>query len=142
MLDHVITDAEDDLQARPALARNGVPAPHRASLDAFLAGIGARAFRFAELGLRQREDSLDAVQDAMMKMLGYRDRPPAEWTPLFWSILRSRIVDLQRRRTFRLRWMAPHQADVDTIDWADSGPDPARQHDGREAWGRIAEALR
>ena len=144
MLERVTTDADDAIRtARPALAASGVPASHHASLDAFLAGIGARAFRFAELGLRQRDDALDAVQDAMMKMLGYRDRPPAEWTPLFWSILRSRIVDLQRRRTFRLRWLAPQQhADADTIDWADSGPDPARHHDGRQAWGRIAEALR
>ena len=41
-----------------------------ATLDAFLADISARAFRFAELGLRHREDALDAVQDAMMKMMG------------------------------------------------------------------------
>jgi len=143
MLDYVTTDAEDDIQARPMLAGSDMPAPHHASLDAFLAGIGGRAFRFAELGLRQREDSLDAVQDAMMKMLAYRDRPPAEWTPLFWSILRSRIVDLQRRRTFRVRWLAPQQqGDPDTIDWADTGPDPARHHDGRQAWGRITEAVR
>src|SRR5688572_16126127 len=113
-----------------------------ASLEQFLADIGTRAFRFAELGLRNRDDSLDAVQDAMMKMLAYRGRPAEEWTPLFWSILRSRIVDLQRRRTFRLRWLAPQQhADADTIDWADSGPDPARHHDGRQAWGRSSEAV-
>ena len=143
MLERVTIEADDDISTRrPVLAGGSVPSPHPASLDAFFSEIGARAFRFAELGLRQRDDALDAVQDAMMKMLGYRDRPPAEWTPLFWSILRSRIVDLQRRRTFRLRWLAPHQADADAIDWADSGPDPSRQHDGREAWGRIAAALR
>ena len=143
MLERVTTDADGDIQARPVLAGNDVPAPHRASIDAFLAGIGARAFRFAELGLRQREDALDVVQDAMMKMLAYRERPPAEWTPLFWSILRSRIIDQQRRRTFRLHWLAPHQqGDADTIDWADSGPDPARHHDGRHAWSRITEAVR
>ena len=75
------------------------------TLDAFLTGIGPRAFRFAEAGLRHREDALDAVQEAMLRMLGYRDRPATEWTPLFWSILRSRIVDAQRRRTFRLGWL-------------------------------------
>ncbi|RDZ27551.1 RNA polymerase sigma factor [Lysobacter silvisoli] len=113
-----------------------------ATLEEFLAGIGTRAFRFAELGLRQRDDALDAVQDAMVKMLGYRERPAAEWTPLFWSILRSRIVDLQRRRTFRLRWLLPAAREDETpLDWADDGPDPARTHDGREAYARLADAL-
>jgi len=115
------------------------------SLEQFLSAIGARAFRFAELGLRHRDDALDAVQDAMMRMLGYRERSPSEWTPLFWSILRSRIVDVQRRRTFRLRWMAPPPAcegdSVNAIDWADDAPDPSRSHDGREAYGRMAAAL-
>ncbi|WP_139178827.1 RNA polymerase sigma factor [Lysobacter enzymogenes] len=121
------------------------PAPARlpASLEEFLAGLGTRAFRFAELGLRHREDALDAVQDAMMKMLGYRERPPQEWTPLFWSILRSRIVDVQRRRAFRLRWLLPAARNDDDApaDWADDGPDPQRTHDGREAYGRLAQAL-
>jgi len=116
------------------------------TLDAFLAGIGTRAFRFAELGLRNRDDALDAVQDAMMKMLPYRERPATEWTPLFWSILRSRIVDMQRRRTFRLRWSfdglrTSGGDDESAIDWADEGPDPARMHDGREAYGKFAVAL-
>ena len=112
------------------------------TLDGFLAAIGARAFRFAELGLRHRDDALDAVQDAMMKMLGYRDRPASEWTPLFWSILRSRIVDAQRRRLFRLRWMLPQAATDEEIDWSDTGPDPSRSHDQREAYARLADALR
>ncbi|MFC3552041.1 RNA polymerase sigma factor [Lysobacter cavernae] len=113
-----------------------------ASLEEFLASLGTRAFRFAELGLRQRDDALDAVQDAMMKMLAYRERPAAEWTPLFWSILRSRIIDLQRRRTFRLRWLQPTpDRDDSTLDWAADGPDPARVFDGREAYGKLAGAL-
>ena len=110
-----------------------------------MAGIGARAFRFAEAGLRSRDDALDAVQDAMVRMLGYAQRPPAEWTPLFWSILRSRIVDLQRRRNFRLRWMLPadDRGDGREAEWADdAAPDPSRAHDGREAWGVLAGALR
>jgi RNA polymerase sigma factor (sigma-70 family) len=115
------------------------------SLDAFLAGIAGRAFRFAELGLRHREDALDAVQDAMMKMLQYRERPAEEWTPLFWSILRSRIVDTQRRGLFRLRWLAPNSRDdhEEPVDWRDDHtPDPSRAHDGRKAYTALAEALR
>lgn len=118
------------------------PAGAAATLEQFLSGITARAYRFAELGLRHREDALDAVQDAMTRMLDYRDRPAAEWTPLFWSILRSRIVDAQRRGLLRLRWLAPSSDTVETIDWADGSPDPSRRHEGREAWMRIAAGLR
>ena len=99
-----------------AEARQHDPAsepPMPATLEAFLAGIDARAFRFAELALRNRDDALDAVQDAMMKMLGYRDHAPSEWSPLFWSILRNRIVDLQRRALFRLRWLVPGSSNDD-----------------------------
>ncbi len=128
-----------------APAPSAVPQPALpATLEGFLAAVSARAFRFAELGLRHREDALDAVQDAMAKMLGYRDRSPEEWTPLFWSVLRSRVIDLQRRRTFRLKWLTDaRDPDGGEIDWADeSTPDPSRAHDGREAWGRLAAALR
>ena len=114
------------------------------SLDVFLADIGPRAFRFAEAGLRQRDDALDAVQDAMIKMLGYRERPAGEWTPLFWSILRSRVIDLQRRRNFRLRFMAaPGERDEDSlIDWADPGAGPSQVNDRRETYARLTAALR
>jgi RNA polymerase sigma-70 factor, ECF subfamily len=130
------------LAAVDADAANTAAAPE--TLEQFLAAVSARAFRFAELGLRHREDALDAVQDAMAKMLGYRDRPPPEWTPLFWTVLRSRIVDLQRRRTFRLGWIADaREPDGGEIDWADEGmPDPSRAHDGREAYAMLADALR
>ena len=39
----------------------------------------------------------------------------------------------------------PHrdpQDDAHAADWKDPGPDPARDHDGREAWSRLAQALR
>jgi RNA polymerase sigma-70 factor (ECF subfamily) len=140
-LGRVSTDA--DAIVDPAAA--GIAATQApATLDGFLAGVGARAFRFAEAGLRHREDAMDAVQEAMMKMLAYRERPADEWTPLFWSILRSRIIDVQRRRTFRLGWMGnagPGGEDA-SLDWADDGPDPSRTHDGREAYGRLLAALR
>ena len=145
----VTSDADDPMTAFAAVATSvrGAEAPR--TLEAFLDGISARAFRFAELGLRHRDDALDAVQDAMLRMLGYRDKPAGEWTPLFWSILRSRIVDMQRRRTFRLRWLRPNSAsnDEDPIDWSEQAPshdpeaDPSRSHDSREAYARIATAL-
>lgn len=130
------------LQARDPEPAAAAAKAEPASLEQFLDGIGARAFRFAEFGLRHRDDALDAVQEAMMRMLAYRDRPAPEWMPLFWRILRSRIIDLQRRRTFRLGWLVGAGSGDDDIDWADRGPDPSRAHDGREAYVELAEALR
>src|SRR3546814_2106817 len=76
---------------------------------------------------------MDAVQEAMMKMLAYRERPADEWPPLFWSILRSRIIDVQRRRTFRLGWLggSPAGGEDSSLDWADDGPGPSPARDGR-----------
>ncbi len=117
--------------------------PLEPDFDGFLRMIGTRAFRFAEIGLRRREDALDAVQDTMEKMLGYRDRPAEEWNPLFWSVLRNRITDLHRRNLFRLRWLLPGSTDRDgePMDWADEAPDPQRSHESRQAWTRIRDAL-
>lgn len=114
------------------------------TLEAFLRDVGPRAFRFAEASLRHREDALDAVQEAMLKMLGYRTRPADEWPPLFWRILRTRIIDAQRRRRFRLGWLTSSSNDEgQQIDWMDEAtPEPSRQYDSREAWQRLRQALR
>lgn len=141
MLDTVLMDEVNTTDAPSLFA---APAP--ASLEAFLAQIGPHAFRFAEASLRQREDALDAVQDAMLKMLTYRRHPPADWTSLFWRILRNTIVDVRRRHLVRLRWLLP-QADGDSgnPDWQahphESGT-PERDHDGRQAYARTLQALR
>jgi RNA polymerase sigma-70 factor (ECF subfamily) len=77
------------------------------ALDQFLVGIERRAFKIAQLGLRNDDDALDAVQDAMMKLVqSYASRPEEEWRPLFHRILANRIRDMQRRRTVRGRVMA------------------------------------
>ena len=76
-------------------------------LDRFLAEIERRAFRMAQIALRDPDDALDVVQDAMLKLVrSYATRPPAEWRPLFYRILENGIRDLQRRRTVRGRLMS------------------------------------
>ncbi|MDO4709664.1 MAG: RNA polymerase sigma factor [Pseudomonadota bacterium] len=118
--------------------------PAAPALEAFLSDVAARAFRFAEASLRHREDALDAVQEAMLKILAYRERPADEWPPLFWRILRTRIIDAQRRRRFRLGWLtSASNDDGQPIDWLDEAtPEPSRQHDSREAWARMRAAMR
>jgi RNA polymerase sigma-70 factor (ECF subfamily) len=71
------------------------------------ASVEKRAFKIAQLGLRNDDDALDAVQDAMMKLVqSYASRRSERWRPLFYRILANRIRDMQRRRTVRGRIMA------------------------------------
>lgn len=77
-----------------------------AELEAFLRGVEARAYRIAVLELRDTEEALDAVQEAMIRLVRrYATRPSEEWRPLFYRILRNRIRDGQRRRAVRNRIM-------------------------------------
>lgn len=84
-------------------------------MDRFLASVEQRGFRLALALLGDRDDAQDAMQDAMFTLVRrYATRAESEWTPLFWTILRSRITDQQRRRTFRNRfraWFGPRDDD-------------------------------
>lgn len=121
-----------------------------ASMDAFLAAIERRAWRMAEIHLGNRDDALDAVQDAMLRLVRhYGDKPAAEWAPLFWGILRRRIVDLQRRRKVRsivVGWIGGGRDDdgeeLPSWDPADDAPDPSARLQDSQAYGDIVEALR
>ena len=74
----------------------------------------------AEIALRNREDALDVVQEAMIKLVEkYANKPEQEWKPLFYSILRSRITDQHRRRSMHKRffgWINPDVKSNDSIE--------------------------
>lgn len=90
------------------------------ALDGFLAGIERKAFKIAQLALRNEDDALDAVQDAMLSLVrSYAARPSEEWKPLFYRILDNRVRDIQRRRTVRGRlmaWLPATQFEADEAD--------------------------
>src|SRR6202049_4606282 len=89
-----------------APAVKGAVLEYTRELEKFLAEIERRAFRMAQVALRDPDDALDAVQDAMLKLArNYASRPSAEWRPLFYRILENGIRDLQRRRSVRKRFM-------------------------------------
>jgi len=76
----------------------------RAPIEAFLREVEARAYRIALVHIRDRDEALDIVQDAMIRLVNrYAKRPSEEWAPLFYRILQNRIRDIQRRRAVRSR---------------------------------------
>jgi RNA polymerase sigma-70 factor (ECF subfamily) len=75
-----------------------------ALIEAFLREVEARAYRIALVQIRDRDEALDIVQDAMIRLVQrYAERPRDEWAPLFYRILQNRIRDVQRRRAVRSR---------------------------------------
>ena len=122
------------------------------SLGRFLASVELKAFRIARASLRDDDDALDAVQDAMLQLArAYAARPAEEWKPLFYRILDNRVRDLQRRRGVRARilaWLPMRSGDPeadreqDAISQAVS-PDaePGRLLEGDEAIRALERAL-
>jgi len=61
------------------------------AMDRFLAEVERRAFRIALVSVRDRDEALDIVQDAMIRLVRtYGARPSEEWRPLFFRILTTR----------------------------------------------------
>lgn len=75
-------------------------------LNQFLVEVERRALRLAEIGVRDREEALDLVQEAMIKLVrNYAARPEKEWAPLFYRILQNGVRDWHRRQKVRNRVM-------------------------------------
>ena len=98
-------------------------------LNQFLAEIERRALRIAEIGVRDRDEALDLVQDAMIKLVrNYSDRAREEWTPLFYRILQNGVRDWHRRQAVRNRvmvWFRRKPSEDNDYDAIAAAPDPA-----------------
>jgi RNA polymerase sigma-70 factor, ECF subfamily len=100
----------------------------RQLLDAFLRNIERRAFRIAQLAVKQSDHALDIVQDSMLAFVkNYSLKPHDEWPPLFYRVLDNKIQDFHRRSNVRQKfffWQKPKSEDgdesADMIDLAAS----------------------
>ncbi len=119
-------------------------------LDRFLKDVERRAFRIAQVALRDTDDALDVVQEAMIQLArSYGARPSEQWKPLFYRILQNRIHDWQRRRRTRSRVIAwwtggvqDEDAAADPIEAAAAtDPSPLERLEQAEAMGALEVAL-
>ena len=107
--------------AEPAVLTTRAEAASPRALDQFLRGIEGRALRIAELSTGNRDDALDAVQEAMLAFARrYARQPAADWRALFHRVLENRLRDQARRRAVRRQWLAlaslwSHESDTDAL---------------------------
>lgn len=58
----------------------------------------------AQMAVKDVDEALDIVQDAMLTLVRkYAHKPQEQWRPLFYRILKNRITDFHRRATVRRR---------------------------------------
>jgi len=97
----------------------------RQELADFLKGVERRAFKQAMFAVRDEDNALDIVQDAMVKLAEkYGDKPAAELPLLFQRILQNAIHDHFRRHKVRSMWISlfssfgkdDHEDDIDVLE--------------------------
>lgn len=88
-------------------------------LNKFLADNEKRAYRMAQFATGNRDDALDIVQEAMIKLVNkYQHLPEQDWSPLFHRIVQRQITDWYRSKSIRQKffgWLPnTHEQQADT----------------------------
>lgn len=122
------------------------------AMEQFLASVERQAYQMAKIATSSSEDALDIVQDSMLGLVQrYSQKQPAEWKPLFFRIVQSRIRDWYRRNTVRSRWRVwldgwrdkeeGQQEDPLEMMPDITGNDPVDQIQGKDSLAVLEKAL-
>lgn len=115
------------------------------ALDRFLASSEQRAYRMAVIATGNREEALDVVQDAMIKLVHkYNRRSADEWPALFHRILQNTLNDWHRRQKVRRRWQSwfGRNEEVEEEDPLEQLPQTGKNHpDDKVGQERAMEQL-
>ena len=76
------------------------------TMEQFLCHIEQRAFHYIRASVGNIEDTHDIVQESMYKLVQkYAVKSPAEWKPLLYRIMSSKVTDFHRRRAIREKFI-------------------------------------
>jgi RNA polymerase sigma-70 factor (ECF subfamily) len=117
----------------------------REELSEFLAGAERRAFKQALFAVRDQDNALDIVQDAMSRLCeSYSDRPVSELPPLFTRIVQNAILDFFRRQKVRSTWVTlfsalsgPDGEDTDPLESLEAQPGSASAESAQDQVERV-----
>ena len=116
-MDAHTTNAKAKLSSTDPLSEGATDALGYSTLEEFLKFIERRAFHMARISTNNVDDAHDIVQDTMYKLVEkYADKAPADWKPLFYTILRSKTTDYYRRNAIRNKvfpWRKPNSNESD-----------------------------
>lgn len=92
---------------------------HNVALEHFLKTEERKAFQMAIVATADQGESLDIVQDAMLRFVThYASKPESEWVPLFYRIVQNLIVDWHRKQKVRkiiLFWQESEETPMPTF---------------------------
>ena len=118
------------------------------SLNHFLAENERQAFRMAQLATGHKDEALDIVQDAMIKLVQkYGQRPSDEWGPLFHRIMQRQITDWYRKTVLTkniFSWFVSNDEQEDNHCYSMKNPEahtPEKQLQTEQAINALQSAL-
>jgi RNA polymerase sigma-70 factor (ECF subfamily) len=103
-----------------------VPDSDSTTMEEFLKSVERRAFHMARMRTGSADVAMDIVQDSMFKLVQkYSNKSCAEWRPLFYRILNSKLTDYYRRKAVRDRvffWSGQGDSQDDFKDIIENSP--------------------